>query len=105
MEARCPRIFRSLVFDEGTAVPDESFASAATGAVESARVKLNMTLRVTRVEFDPEAAELRVSGTTLSEHAGVRLGSAHTFLLELHRPIRPRLLGRARLPAARGAGL
>ena len=33
MEARFPRIFRSLVFDEGTAVPDESFASAATGAV------------------------------------------------------------------------
>lgn len=64
--------------------------SPATGAVESARVKLNMTLRVTRVEFDPEAAELRVSGTTLSEHAGVRLGSAHTFLLELHRPIRLR---------------
>ena len=60
--------------------------SATTGAVESARGKLNMTLRGTRVEFDPEAAELRVSGTTLSEHAGVRLGSAHTFLLELHRP-------------------
>jgi protein pelota len=59
---------------------------SSTGSVESQRVKVKITIRVRKVEFDPEGGELRLNGTILSEHQHVRLGSHQTLTLELHRP-------------------
>lgn len=58
---------------------------SSTGSVDSQRVKINLTIRVATIDFDPEGGELRLGGTTLSEHESVRLGSHHTLALELGR--------------------
>ena len=54
-----------------------------TGSVDSQRVKLLVQIEVKTVDFDPQGAELRLSGLTMSEHEGIRLGSHHTLTLEV----------------------
>ncbi|KZT62920.1 hypothetical protein CALCODRAFT_462265 [Calocera cornea HHB12733] len=76
--------------------------TSATGSVSSERVRLNLTLEVTRVEFSPGAsastaptpgnttgdtgtASLQISGRVTSENAFVKLGAFHTLDLEANR--------------------
>ena len=63
-----------------------------TGSVDSQRVKINMTILVATVDFDPEGEELRLSGTVQSEIEGIRIGSRHTLTLAPHRQFTVRKL-------------
>ena len=76
------------------AAPGDEIASTAirkvtkessTGSVDSQRIRLTLSVRLERVEFDPEGGELRLSGRVTNEIEGVRLGSRHTLTVELHR--------------------
>lgn len=58
---------------------------SATGASSSQRVHMKLTLRVTSLDFDPQAAQLHVSGRVAEENKHVKLGSFHTLDLELQR--------------------
>jgi len=58
---------------------------SSTGSVDSQRVKLRIQVAVIAIDFDPEGGELRLNGTVLSDHDGVRLGSHHTLELEVGR--------------------
>ncbi|CAK4033694.1 hypothetical protein D0862_00884 [Lecanosticta acicola] len=51
----------------------------------SERVYTNLTIRVTKLDFDPQVGQLHVSGRTIEENQHVVLGSYHTLDLELHR--------------------
>lgn len=51
----------------------------------SERVHMNLTIRVTKLDFDPQAGQLHVSGQVAEENKHVKLGSFHTLDLELHR--------------------
>ena len=58
---------------------------SATGSSTSQRVHLTLTLRVTSLDFDPQAAQLHVSGRVAEENKYVKLGGFHTLDLELQR--------------------
>ncbi|KAJ7684060.1 eRF1 domain 1-domain-containing protein [Mycena rosella] len=59
---------------------------SSTGSVDSQRVKLNLTLKVTRVEF--QTAALHISGPVVVENQHVRLGAFHTLDIEVQRDVR-----------------
>ena len=46
---------------------------------------MTLTIRVTKLDFDPQAAQLHVSGRVAEENKYVKLGSHHTLDLELQR--------------------
>ncbi|KAF1351203.1 eRF1 domain 1-domain-containing protein [Delphinella strobiligena] len=58
---------------------------SATGSSTSQRVHLTLTLRVTSLDFDTQAAQLHVSGRVAEENKHVKLGAHHTLDLELQR--------------------
>lgn len=58
---------------------------SSTGSSTSKRVQTTLTLRVTSLDFDPQAAQLHVSGTVAEENEFVKRGSYHTLDLELQR--------------------
>ena len=58
---------------------------SSTGSVDSQRIKVNLTIQVTSIDFDPEGEELRLGGLVRSEIEGIRLGARHTLTLEPHR--------------------
>lgn len=58
---------------------------SATGSTSSQRVHINLTLRVTNLDFDPQAAQLHVAGRVAEENKHVKLGAFHTLDLELQR--------------------
>ncbi|EJU06228.1 hypothetical protein DACRYDRAFT_86016 [Dacryopinax primogenitus] len=76
--------------------------TTTTGSVSSERIRLNLTLEVTRVEFSPGAsastaptpgnntgdtgtASLQISGRVTSENQYVKMGAFHTLDLEANR--------------------
>ncbi|KAI6798983.1 hypothetical protein KC332_g765 [Hortaea werneckii] len=58
---------------------------SASGARSNERVHTILTIRVTKLDFDPQAAQLHVSGRVAEENKHVKLGSYHTLDLELQR--------------------
>lgn len=58
---------------------------SATGSTQSNRVHTVLTIRVTSVDFDPQAGQLHVSGQVSEENNYVRMGAHHTLDLELNR--------------------
>jgi len=60
-------------------------SESETGSKSSQRVHMTLTLRVTSLDFDPQAAQLHVSGRVAAENAFVKNGQYHTLDLELHR--------------------
>ena len=60
---------------------------SSSGSTDSSRVKMSLAVRCERIEFDPLDAELRVSGPTISEHEGVKLGARHTLTIEVGRQV------------------
>ncbi|KAI6899323.1 hypothetical protein KC355_g19859, partial [Hortaea werneckii] len=56
---------------------------SASGARSNERVHTTLTIRVTKLDFDPQAAQLHVSGRVAEENKHVKLGSYHTLDLEL----------------------
>jgi protein pelota len=55
-----------------------------TGSTSSSKKRLMLTIQVKKVEFDPDALEVRLSGTVQSENESVRMGAHHTLTLELN---------------------
>ncbi|KAH6679560.1 hypothetical protein B0J14DRAFT_581071, partial [Halenospora varia] len=56
-----------------------------TGSTTSTRVHTNLLIRVTGIEFDPQAGELHVSGRVAEDNQWVKNGAYHTLDLELQR--------------------
>eukprot|EP00005_Dracoamoeba_jomungandri_P007467 CAMPEP_0174269536 /NCGR_PEP_ID=MMETSP0439-20130205/41404_1 /TAXON_ID=0 /ORGANISM="Stereomyxa ramosa, Strain Chinc5" /LENGTH=386 /DNA_ID=CAMNT_0015358375 /DNA_START=20 /DNA_END=1180 /DNA_ORIENTATION=- len=57
--------------------------SSNTGSVASERVRTTLTLRVEKIEFDPEAGLLRVNGVNVRENKYVKMGAHHTIDLSV----------------------
>lgn len=58
---------------------------SSTGSTSSSRVHINLTIRVTSIDFDPQAGQLHVSGRVSEENKYVQVGAHHTLDLELQR--------------------
>jgi protein pelota len=58
---------------------------SSSGSRSNERVHTTLTIRVTKLDFDPQAAQLHVSGRVAEENKHVKLGSFHTLDLELQR--------------------
>lgn len=56
-----------------------------TGSTISKRVHTNLTLRVTKTDFDAGSSQLHVSGQVAVENEIVKMGGHHTLDLELNR--------------------
>lgn len=56
-----------------------------TGSTSSARVHLNLEIRVKNLDFDPQSSQLHVSGQIINETAHTKIGQFHTLDLELNR--------------------
>ncbi|KAI8369666.1 hypothetical protein BD560DRAFT_352384 [Blakeslea trispora] len=60
-------------------------SESSTGSVTSQRIRLNLTITVESVDFDPNVGLLRINGRVASENQYVKMGSYHTIDLELNR--------------------
>ncbi|KAK5110561.1 hypothetical protein LTR62_005753 [Meristemomyces frigidus] len=58
---------------------------SGSGSRSNERVHTMLTIRVTKLDFDPQAAQLHVSGRVAEENKVVKLGAFHTLDLELQR--------------------
>ncbi|KUJ22979.1 uncharacterized protein LY89DRAFT_574047 [Mollisia scopiformis] len=58
---------------------------SSTGTTKSERVHTLLTIRVTGLDFDPQAGQLHVSGRVTEENKWVRVGAFHTLDIELRR--------------------
>jgi protein pelota len=58
---------------------------SSTGSVTSSKVRMNLTIEVTKVEFFKDSLEVRISGPNSAESQHVRMGAFHTLTLELDR--------------------
>jgi len=58
---------------------------SSTGSVTSNKVRMNLTIEVTKLEFDSESLHVRISGPNRAESEHVRMGAFHTLTLELDR--------------------
>jgi len=56
-----------------------------TGSTTSNKVRTNLTVRVDKVDFDPDVMTVRVSGPNVEESKVVKMGAYHTHTLELGR--------------------
>jgi protein pelota len=55
-----------------------------TGSTTSSKKRLNLTIDIKKVDFDPDSQEVRLSGRVQSENDFVRMGAHHTLTLELN---------------------
>jgi protein pelota len=55
----------------------------ATGTTSNSRVKLTLTVEVVKVDFEPKAGKLRLSGKVVSENPHIKKGAFHTLELEV----------------------
>lgn len=58
---------------------------SSTGSVTSNKVRMNLTIEVTKLEFFSDSLEVRISGPNVVESQHVRMGASHTLTLELDR--------------------
>ncbi|CAO3616596.1 unnamed protein product [Mucor hiemalis] len=58
---------------------------SSTGSTANQRVRLNLTITVENVDFDPNVGLLRINGKVASENQYVKMGSYHTIELELNK--------------------
>ena len=59
--------------------------TSSTGSTTSSKVRMNLTIQVTKVDFDPDSLQVRLSGKNVQESEHVRMGAHHTLTLELGR--------------------
>lgn len=57
---------------------------SSTGSTTSSKKRLTLTIEVKKVDFDPDALEVRLSGRVQQENDFVRMGAHHTLTLELN---------------------
>ena len=53
-----------------------------TGSTTSSKKRLMLTINVSKIDFDTDVLQVRLSGTTQSENEHVRMGAFHTLTLE-----------------------
>lgn len=58
---------------------------SSTGSTSSTRIHTTLTIRVTGSDFDPQSAQLHVSGRIAEETKYTKVGQYHTLDLELNR--------------------
>jgi protein pelota len=58
--------------------------TTSTGSTSSQKKRMNLTVKLEKVDFDPHSLEVRLSGRTTSESDAVRMGQYHTLSLELN---------------------
>ena len=58
---------------------------SSVGSRSTERVHMTLTIRVEKLDFDPQAGQLHVSGRVVEENKHVKLGGYHTLDLELQR--------------------
>ncbi|CAL3962563.1 hypothetical protein PZA11_000316 [Diplocarpon coronariae] len=58
---------------------------SSTGSTSSVRVHITLLIRVTSIDFDPQAGQLHVGGQVAEENKHVKVGAFHTLDLELQR--------------------
>lgn len=58
--------------------------TGATGSTTSSKKRMMLTIAITKIDFDTDVLEVRLSGTTQSESEHVRMGAFHTLTLEKH---------------------
>jgi protein pelota len=58
---------------------------SATGSVQSSRTRMNLTIEVEKIDYEPGSSELRVMGKNREENPFVKLGAMHTLDLEVTR--------------------
>jgi protein pelota len=61
---------------------------SSTGSTVSQKKRLFLTIEVTKVEFDTDSLEVRISGPNREESEHVRMGAHHTITLEVGRQFR-----------------
>ena len=61
-------------------------SETATGSTDKSSVRINLSIQAVQVDFDTQAAVVRVNGRNIEENKYVKLGQHHTLDLELHRP-------------------
>lgn len=59
--------------------------TTSTGSTTSSKVRTNLTIKVQKVDFDPDSLTLRLSGPNVEESKIVKMGAFHTLTLELGR--------------------
>ena len=57
---------------------------SSTGSTTSSKKRLMLTIRLRKIDFDPDALQVRLSGVVENQNELVRLGAHHTLTLELH---------------------
>jgi protein pelota len=58
---------------------------SSTGSTTSSKMRMNLTIEVNKVDFDPDTLQVRLSGPVREEANHVRMGAYHTLTLELGR--------------------
>lgn len=58
--------------------------TTSTGSTSSQKKRMNLTVQLEKVDFDPNSLDVRLSGRTTSESDVVRMGQYHTLSLELN---------------------
>jgi putative translation factor pelota len=59
--------------------------TSSTGSTTSQKLRIHLTLRVTKVDFDPDSLQVRISGPNVKQSKHVKMGAHHTITLELGR--------------------
>ena len=57
---------------------------SSTGSTTSSKKRLMLTIRLRKIDFDPDALQVRLSGVVENQNELVRLGAHHTLTLELN---------------------
>jgi protein pelota len=60
----------------------------ASGSNESEKVKMRLSIRVLKIDFDPMDDRLRLSGVVNEENRWVKMGSHHTLELDVYKQFR-----------------
>ena len=56
---------------------------SSTGSTTSSKKRLMLTIKLRKIDFDPDALQVRLSGVVENQNELVRLGAHHTLTLEL----------------------
>ena len=59
--------------------------TSSTGSTTSSKVRINLSIKVEKVDFDTDVLQVRLSGPNVEENKHVKMGAAHTLTLELGR--------------------
>lgn len=59
--------------------------TSSTGSTTSNKVRMNLTIKVTKVDFDVDTLQVRISGPNVEESKYVKMGAHHTLTIELGR--------------------